>query len=71
LFWWFRVVLLHQLVRWCQYNVTSRPYYATVSVGVKQNPKQQQQQQITKLVGLGTGYTNPKMYLFIYIYFFN
>jgi hypothetical protein len=28
LFWWFRVVsslLLHQLVRWCQYNVTSRP----------------------------------------------
>jgi hypothetical protein len=28
LFWWYRVVgslLLHQLVRWCQYNVTSRP----------------------------------------------
>jgi hypothetical protein len=25
LFWWFRVVLLHQLVRWYQYNVTSRP----------------------------------------------
>jgi hypothetical protein len=28
LFWWFRVVgslPLHQLVRWCQYNVTSRP----------------------------------------------
>jgi hypothetical protein len=27
---WFRVVLLHQLVSWCQYNVTSRPQYASV-----------------------------------------
>jgi hypothetical protein len=27
----------HQLVRWCQYNVTSRPKYTMVSVAVKQN----------------------------------
>jgi hypothetical protein len=45
LFWWFRVVgslLLHQLVRWCQYNVTSHLLCASVFVGVKQLPKPNQ-----------------------------